>query len=117
MHDFSKSTIRITHVIVTNSKIKKLLCGRAGVLPPPSFWCWFLAHLLGGVVVVLLVAFFSPSLWCCFLFLLFVLSGLSVSLVRGGLSLFFERQLHGANELNQVAMKHSEANESKVVFF
>ena len=64
-------------------------------MPPSSFWCCcFLSHLLGGVAAVLpsrrsfWVVLFSPS---------------------------HSRQLNGANEWKQVAVKQSEANESEVV--
>ena len=46
-----------------------------------------------------------------------MLSDLFVFLVGGGLSPFLERQLNGPNELNQVAVKQSEVNESAVVLF
>ena len=64
-------------------------------MPPSSFWCCcFLSHLFGGVAAVLPS---RRSFWVV---------------------LFFpshSRQLNGANEWNQVAVKQSEANESEVV--
>ena len=64
-------------------------------MPPSSFWCCcFLSNLFGGVAAVLPS---RRSFWVV---------------------LFFpshSRQLNGANEWNQVAVKQSEANESEVV--
>ena len=68
----------------------------------------------GGVVVVL------PSLRSFWVVLFSLPSLVVVRFVRlpcGWWSFSFERQLNGANELNQVAVKQSEANESKVVLF
>ena len=101
-------------------RVVLLILGGAAFLLPLSLavllcWCAFPFSLDVGLFPFLgwCCSLFVPSGWCCSILLL-LLSDLHVPCGSWSFTCL-KKQFDGANESNQIAPKHSVANESKVV--